>query len=128
MSINYQNLSTSEMYVIGKQKYGDPQKGLQMWKDDLMRFVSEDFHNSINSEDSSVSQSAIQEIVLWASTTGLSLFFQNSWGSEHNNKSMALQYLSQAQMMEQKYNDQLVIEIIDLAIQDCCDNAYAFED
>lgn len=128
MSVNYGNMSTSEMYVIGKQKYGDLQTGMEQWKSDLMRFVSEDFHNLLNSPDNSLSQSAIQEVVLWASTTGLSLFFENSWGSDHNNKSMALQYLNKALMLEQKYNDQMIIEIIDLAIQDCCDHAYQFDD
>lgn len=128
MSVNYGNMSTSEMYVIGKQKYGDLQTGMEQWKSDLMRFVSEDFHNLLNSPDNSLSQSAIQEVVLWASTTGLSLFFENSWGSDHNNKSMALQYLNKALMLEQKYNDQMIIEIIDLAIQDCCDHVYQFDD
>lgn len=128
MSVNYGNLSTSEMYIIGKQKYANTQTGMEMWKSDLMRFVSEEFHNMLNSSDSNVSQSAIQELVLWASTTGLSLFFQGTWGSDQNNKSLAMQYLNTAQMLEQKFNDQMIIEIIDLAILDCCGHVFEFND
>lgn len=119
--------SPSAMYVKGSKLYGSNETGLEKWKNDLLRFVSEDFHNSLNSDDADVCRKANQEISLWMSTTNLSFFFRGSWGSDQNNKMKAMQYLNKAQLLEEKYNDQPVIEIIDRAIESCFENKNEFD-
>lgn len=126
MDATSEPLSISEMFVIGKKKYGDNQIGLENWKTDLLKFVSEDFHDLLNSEDSAVQKKANDELALWINTTDLSFFFKGMWGDEYDNKNKALQYLHHAQILERKFNDQFVIQVINRAIRACLENRFQF--
>lgn len=120
------NLSVSELYVIGKKKYGSSETGLENWKSDLLKFVTTEFHESLNSSDIKVQKKANQEVALWINTTDISFFFRGMWGDESENKLKALEYLHHAQILERKFNDQLVIQVINRAIRSCLENKYHF--
>lgn len=119
-------LSISEMYVIGIKKYGDLETGLENWKADLYKFVSQEFHDMLNSSNIEERKNAINEVSIWVSTNEASFFFRNTWGNEPSNKSKALQYLHHAQLLERKFCDQFIIQIINNSVRTCLENKYHF--
>ena len=121
-----ESLSTSEMYVIGIKKYGDIETGLENWKEDLYKFVSPEFHDMLNSSNIEERKNAINEVSIWVSTNEASFFFRNTWGSEPSNKLKALQYLHHAQLLERKFNDQFIIQIVNHSVRTCLENKYHF--
>lgn len=127
-SAENEKMSISEVYAEGKKKYSDKEKGLENWKADLMNFVTKEFHEKLNSKDNMQQKEAEDLVSMWISTTYISFFFRDSWGDEQNNKSQALQYLHHAQLLEQKFDDQMVIQVIDRAIESCRINKFALID
>lgn len=96
MDTGKKNLSVSELYVIGKKKYSDNNTGFENWKTDLLRFVAQNFHDSLNSSDRKEQTEADQELALWINTTDISFFFRGTWGDKSDNRSKALQCLHNA--------------------------------
>ena len=121
-----ETLSVSELYVIGKKKYCHKEEGLENWRKDLMKFVTKDFHDRLNSDDRRDQKKANEELSLWLSTTHISFFFRESWGNDTDNKKKALEYLHHAQILERKLNDQYIIQAVNQAIKDCNENKYHF--
>ena len=119
-------LSVAELYVIGKKKYWSKEEGLENWKTDLMKFVSNEFHEQLNSEDRKIQKKANEEIALWINTTNISYFFRESWGNDSDNKKNALECLHHAQILESKFNDQYIIQAVNQAIKACNENRYQF--
>lgn len=117
-------LSFSEMYVLGIKKYGDSQMGLENWKEDLYKFVSNEFHDKLNSTDIAEQKAATDEVRTWVAANDVSFFFRKTWGKEANNKAKALQYLHHAQLLERKFNDQFIIQVINHSIRSCLENKY----
>ena len=117
-------LSVAELYVIGKKKYCKHDDGLENWKTDLMKFVTKEFHDQLNSNDRKEQKKATEEISLWINTTHISYFFQETWGKDSDNKKKALEYLHHAQIMERKFNDQYIIQAVNQAIKACNENKY----
>lgn len=126
MESKTQPLSISELYVMGMKKYGDSQTGLEKWKEDLYRFVTPEFHKLLNSKNIEEQRKATDEVSMWMSTNEISFFFRNSWGKDASNKNKALQFLHHAQLLERKFNDQFIIQVINLSIKSCLENRYQF--
>ena len=124
METGNESLSISELYVIGKKKYGGHQDGLDNWKTDLLKFVSKEFHDSLNSKNRKEQKKAYEEVSLWINTTHISFFFRESWGDESESKAKALQYLHHAQILERKFNDQIVIQALNQAIKSGNENRF----
>ena len=125
MNVKSDLLSISEIFALGMKKYGNLQDGFENWKGDLMKFVSEEFHDQLNSPNRQIQKQANDLASLWTSTTEISFFFRSTWGKKADNKSKALQYLRHAQLLERKYNDQYVIQIINHSIRTCLENKCA---
>ena len=121
-----ETLSVSELYVIGKKKYFQEEEGLENWRKDLMKFVTKEFHDRMNSNDRKDQKKANEELSLWLSTTHISFFFRESWGKDSDNKKQALEYLHHAQILERKFNDQYIIQAVNQAIKSCNENKYHF--
>ncbi|KAK8894989.1 hypothetical protein M9Y10_023431 [Tritrichomonas musculus] len=121
-----QTLSVSELYVIGKKKYCIHDGGLENWKNDLMKFVTKEFHDRLDSDDRKDQKKAYEELSLWINTTHISFFFRETWGNDTDNKKKALEYLHHAQILERKYNDQYIIQAVNQAIKACNENRYHF--
>ena len=119
-------LSVAELYVIGKKKYCIEEEGFDNWRKDLMKFVTKEFHNRLNSEDRKDQKKANEELSLWQNTTSISFFFRESWGNDSDNKKKALEYLHHAQILERKFNDQYIIQAVNQAIKSCNENRYLF--
>lgn len=119
-----ERLSISEMYVIGKNKYSKHEEGMENWQKDLMRFVSREFHEQLNSENRREQKKANDEISLWINTTHISFFFQETWGKDSDNKKIALECLHHAQLLERKFNDQYIIQVVNQAIKACNENKF----
>lgn len=119
-----QALSVAEIYVMGMKKYGDSQAGLENWKSDLLKFVSKEFHDQLNSSNCQIQKKANDEVSLWVAATEISFFFRSTWGKDINNKNKALQYLHHAQLLERKFNDQYIIQVINHSIRTCNENKY----
>lgn len=124
MENRQETLSISELYVIGKKKYCGQNEGLENWKTDLMKFVSKEFHELMNSENRQEQKKAMEELSLWLNTTHISFFFRDSWGNDSDNKKKALEYLHHAQLLERKFNDQYIIQAVNQAIKACNENKY----
>ncbi|KAK8849293.1 hypothetical protein M9Y10_018662 [Tritrichomonas musculus] len=121
-----QTLSVAELYVIGKKKYCIEEEGFENWRKDLMKFVTKEFHDRLNSDDRKDQKKANEELSLWQSTTNISFFFRESWGNDSDNKKKALEYLHHAQILERKFNDQYIIQAVNQAIKSCNENKYHF--
>ena len=91
--------------------------GFENWKTDLLRFVAQDFHDSLNSSDRKEQTEADQELALWINTTDISFLFRGTWGDKSDNRSKSLQCLHNAQILERKFDDQYIIQAINRAIR-----------
>ena len=98
--------------------------GLENWKEDLYKFVSNEFHDKLNSTDIAEQKAATDEVRTWVAANDVSFFFRKTWGKEANNKAKALQYLHHAQLLERKFNDQFIIQVINHSIRSCLENKY----
>ena len=128
METGNETLSVSELYVLGKKRYGNKQNGLENWKTDLLKFVTQEFHDRLNSSSVAEQKKANDEVTMWINATDVSFFFRGSWGDQSDSRSKALQYLHHAQLLEHKFNDQFVIQVINRAIRSGLENRYQMMD
>ena len=70
-----EQLSISELYVIGKKKYCKHEEGLENWKTDLRILKSQ-----LNSNDRKEQKKASEEISLWINTTHISFLLPRNLG------------------------------------------------